>query len=193
MTGVVLCGGQSLRMGADKGLLKFDDQAIWAQHVYEILAALKMPVAVSVNNHQAKRYACFFDAQQLVYDNNKLTMGGPLKGILSVHVKYPDEDLLILACDMIHMQQEPLLHLIQSVNTREEAFVFCNDTHAEPLCAVYTSKALHKLYTLYANNHLHKQSMHYALQQLEVLYTDVLPEWKSFFNNYNCREDLDGK
>ena len=124
MTGVVLCGGQSLRMGADKGLLKFDNQAIWAQHVYDILAALKVPVAVSVNNHQAKRYAAFFDAQQLVYDNNRLTMGGPLKGILSVHVKHPDEDLLILACDMIHMQQDPLLHLLQSVNTREEAFVF---------------------------------------------------------------------
>ena len=190
MTGVVLCGGQSLRMGADKGLLQYSDCAVWAQHTYNTLAALNIPVVVSVNNHQVKRYAAFFEAQQLVHDNPRLHIGGPLKGILSVYAKYPKEDLLILACDMIRMEPPPLLHLIKSVNTDVDAFVFRNDNRAEPLCAVYTSRALHKLYDLYIHNHLQKHSMHYALQQLIVLYEDVLPEWENFFSNYNSREDL---
>lgn len=190
MTGVVLCGGQSLRMGADKGLLQYSDCAVWAQHTYNLLTALNIPVVVSVNNHQTKRYAAFFEDQQLVHDNHKLHIGGPLKGILSTHLQRPAEDLLVLACDMIQMQQAPLLHLIKSVNANEDAFVFRNDNRAEPLCAVYTSRALDKLYDLYVHNHLHKHSMHYALQQLHVLYEDVVPGWKSFFSNYNSREDL---
>lgn len=190
MTGVVLCGGQSLRMGADKGLLQYSDCAVWAQHTHDLLAALDIPVVVSVNNHQVKRYAAFFEEQQLAHDNPRLHIGGPLKGILSVHLQHPNEDLLILACDMIQMQQAPLLHLINKVNTKEDAFIFRNDNRVEPLCAVYTSKALHKLYDLYEHNHLHKHSMHYVLQQLNVLYEDVIPEWKHFFSNYNSREDL---
>lgn len=190
MTGVVLCGGQSLRMGADKGLLQFDDCAVWAQRTYNLLSALEIPVVVSVNNHQLKRYAAFFSEQQLANDNPKLHIGGPLKGLLSIHLKYPGEDILVLACDMIRMEQAPLLHLIQSVNPDADAFVFRNDKNAEPLCAIYTAKALRKLFGLYVNDNLHKQSMHYTLQQLNVLYKDVLPEWKNFFSNYNSREDL---
>jgi len=190
MTGVVLCGGQSLRMGADKGLLQYSDCAVWAQHTYNLLASMEMPVVVSLNNHQTKRYAPFFEEQQLVYDNAGLHIGGPLKGILSAHLKYPGEDLLILACDMIKMEPPPLLHLIQLVAAENDVFVFKNDNHAEPLCAVYTYRALDKLYDLYARNHLHKHSLHYALQQLNVLYEEVVPEWKSFFSNYNSREDL---
>lgn len=190
MIGVVLSGGQSLRMGADKGLLQYSDCAVWAQRAYDLLAALGISVVVSVNNHQTKRYTSFFEVQQQVHDNVQLHIGGPLKGILSVHLQYPGEDLLVLACDMINMQQEPLLHLIQLANPGADAFVFRNKNHAEPLCGLYTARALQRLHQLYTNHQLHKHSLHYALQQLNVLYTDVVPEWQKCFNNYNSREDL---
>ena len=148
MTGVVLCGGQSLRMGADKGLIKHND-FVWSRHLYNLLASLNMPVVISVNETQLNKYSAIFEKEKLVVDNDFIDIGGPLKGILSVHLKYPEKNLFVLACDMMQMQQEPLMHLINCVNNNDDAFVYRNNEQLEPLCAIYTSKGLRKLYKLY--------------------------------------------
>ena len=48
MLGIVLCGGQSLRMGKDKGLLKLEAKT-WAQTAIDKIAVLNFPVKISVN------------------------------------------------------------------------------------------------------------------------------------------------
>lgn len=189
MTGIVLCGGQSLRMGVDKGLIQHNG-FVWSRHLYNLLASLNMPVVLSVNTTQLNTYSSVFEKEKLVTDNDVLHIGGPLKGILSVHIKYPKENLFVLACDLMQMQQQPLLHLTSCFNNKDDAFVYRNNKQLEPLCGIYTSKGLGKLYRLFLEDAFQQQSMHYALQQLSVFYVDVQPEWRSFFNNYNSIEDL---
>ncbi|GGH03134.1 NTP transferase domain-containing protein [Pedobacter zeae] len=48
MLGIVLCGGQSLRMGTDKGLLIHQDK-LWAQVAADKLSVLDLLVNFSVN------------------------------------------------------------------------------------------------------------------------------------------------
>ena len=48
LLGVVLCGGQSKRMGSDKGLLVKDGKP-WAMCIADKLEKAALPVVVSIN------------------------------------------------------------------------------------------------------------------------------------------------
>src|SRR4051812_4885506 len=113
MRGVILCGGQSTRMGADKGLLK-QGSLTWAELAAHKLSSLQIPVSLSVNKEQATIYSKIFSPDQLIIDNEALSIKGPLLGVLSAHQNFPDEDLVILACDMIEMSASVLQDLINN-------------------------------------------------------------------------------
>jgi len=84
MIGVILCGGQSSRMGTDKGLFTWQANT-WAQTAAGKMAALPLPVIISVNRQQYNHYTAFFSINQLVKDNETIEVKGPLRGILSIH------------------------------------------------------------------------------------------------------------
>ncbi|WP_448634990.1 molybdenum cofactor guanylyltransferase [Pedobacter panaciterrae] len=189
MIGVVLSGGQSLRMGKDKGLLQ-NGQETWAQQAFAKLSSLLIPVSISVNTQQLPIYQILFSTSSLITDDPALSIGGPLKGILSVHLIYPKEDLLVLACDMINMEVDLLDFLVHRYNDKSaDALVFVNEQQPEPLCGIYSAKALDKIYALYMNQELRKHSMKYALDQLDVRYLPVSEKWKAYFDNYNTLSD----
>src|SRR5688500_7290332 len=103
MLGIILCGGQSSRMGSDKGLLTMNEKT-WAQTSIEKLALLNIPVKISINNKQHPAYASEFSSDDLIVDEPSLAVKGPLLAVLSCHMKHPTEDLFILACDMPLME-----------------------------------------------------------------------------------------
>jgi molybdopterin-guanine dinucleotide biosynthesis protein A len=190
MKGVILCGGQSTRMGSDKGMLQ-KDATTWAQLAFNKLAALSIPVVVSVNVQQQNTYSNFFDASSLIVDDANLNIGGPLHGILSVHTQFPSSDLLVLACDMVAMETAVLQYLYDhALTTNKEAIVFMNAGKVEPLCGVYKASGLQKIKALYAQGELKRHSMMYVLELLGADYLDVSDEWVGCFDNYNERGDL---
>ena len=79
MTGIILCGGQSSRMGSDKGLLKLEANT-WAQTAVDKLSILGIPVKLSVNRQQLNDYAKVFAADDLFVDAASLELHGPLLG-----------------------------------------------------------------------------------------------------------------
>jgi len=164
LRGIVMCGGQSLRMGTDKGLIPIHDTC-WAAFMASKLAVIQLPVSVSINSTQQQQYKAFFPDMQLIIDS--LNIGGPLNGLLSAHAKYPDDDLLLLACDMINMQTETLSRLcdIYSTESNYDFYVYQNVDFAEPLCAIYTSIGLKKLVRNQASVTLQNSSLQKVLNQ----------------------------
>jgi len=144
LLGVVMCGGQSQRMGTDKGLIKQGDTT-WAQLGYNKLKQLDIDVLVSVNSSQITTYSNLFNTGDLVVDATNIS--GPLNGILSVHTRYPDKDMLILGCDITEMGIPTLKDLIAAylTNSGHDYYTYHNNEFYEPLCAIYTAKALTKL------------------------------------------------
>ena len=65
MLGLILCGGQSQRMGSDKGLMKLHEKS-WAQLAADKLAAAGIPVKLSVNEQQLSLYADIFSKDELL-------------------------------------------------------------------------------------------------------------------------------
>lgn len=185
MIGVVLCGGQSLRMGSDKGLLKNNAGVFWSESAFHKLVALEIPVVVSVNQQQ-DNYNNIFSKNQLILDNATLAIKGPLLGLMSVHLQFPEEDLLVLACDMIDMKTEMIHFLIEQYKIKPcEAMVFLHNDLLEPLCGIYTSSGLKKIYSLYQNKELIKHSMQNVLGQLSTIQLALPKQWESCFHNYN--------
>jgi len=191
MTGIILCGGNSSRMGTDKGLL-FSSGITWAETACTKLSSVISPIAFSVNHRQQQTYAAHFPTQQLIVDNDQLNIGGPLRGLLSAHIQMPQEDIFLFACDLLFMEpivfKELLTHQQQSPGC--EAFVFMQQQEAEPLCGIYTAAGLAKILAIYYAGTLGKQSMKHVLETVNTLHPELPADWQPYFKNINTRHDL---
>jgi molybdopterin-guanine dinucleotide biosynthesis protein A len=191
MLGVVLCGGESKRMGSDKALLQ-KNATTWAELTFNTLSALNIPVVLSVNIHQLSFYSSIFPTHKMIVDDAALAIGGPLHGLLTVHQQYPSDDIILLACDMPTMHIEVVKKLVETLqlNPTREAIFFTNNHQPEPLCAIYTAKGLAKILALYNANKLPKHSMKYVLEQLATITLTMPTNWSAYFKNYNATSDL---
>ena len=191
MIGVVLCGGQSTRMGTDKGLLKSHANT-WAEAAVNKLKALSIDIKISVNTKQFAEYSNVFPVEILIADNDSLNIKGPLCGILSVHIQHPSQDLLVLACDMPLIETEILEELLAyyRLHSDAEALVFTNDNKPEPLCGVYKAKGLTQIYNLYKTDQLSNYSMKNALESISTFLIPVTMDKTKLFSNFNTHAEL---
>ena len=181
LLGVVLCGGESKRMGADKGLIEKDGRT-WAQIVGDKLQAVGIEVVYSVNSQQLDTYQSYIPLDRLIVD--KIEIQGPLRGLLSVYDKHRDRDLLLMACDLIEMDEETLSLLIEHYKSNSSNdFVVYQHEFAEPFCAIYTSRGLQPVLDRARNQQLTRFSFQNILEEGNTLRIPVMN--KPSFNNYN--------
>jgi molybdopterin-guanine dinucleotide biosynthesis protein A len=184
LIGVVLSGGLSSRMGRDKGLM-VKNNLTWSEIAFNNLAALQIPVYVSVNEFQIPAYKKIFSFNNLIVDDNDLN--GPLKGLISVHKQFPDKDLIVLASDMTDMDIQLLKELRLSYQQQRgfDYYIYTNETEPEPLCGVYSSQALDRIWKTHQSKKLPKHSMKYILSLGTISSSPVPSESKAYFANYN--------
>lgn len=193
MIGIILCGGQSSRMGSDKGLLKLEANT-WAQTAIDKMSALDIPIKISVNSKQYRDYEAVFPAADLITDDLTLSLKGPLLGVLSSHLKFPQEDLFVLACDMPLMEPSVLktLYTVYQQETSFTAYVFTNEGEPEPLCGIYKAKGLSIILDMLVAGRLSKYSMKFMLEHLDMMSIPATDEQKKFFRNFNAHAELNG-
>ncbi|MEO6548568.1 MAG: molybdenum cofactor guanylyltransferase [Ferruginibacter sp.] len=193
MIGVILCGGQSTRMGTDKGLIKLHANT-WAQTAADKLSSLGLNTYLSVNEIQFSDYSEVFPATKLIKDNLALGIKGPLAGVLSVHVQFPGEDLFVLACDMPLMEASVLDQILAVYNEQPsaDAYVFMNAGEPEPLCAIYTSKGLSYIHHLLKEKELTRHSMKFMLEHIQTCSIPLDEDQKKYFRNFNAHAELNG-
>ncbi len=191
MKGVILCGGESSRMGTDKGMLQLNGLN-WVQTIATLFADLKLPFFVSVNYYQKIDYERLFTEEQLITDNKALNAKEPLSGLLSLHKALPNEDLLVIACDMIDMKPPPPQLLLDNYNSHNnfDAYLFKTNDILQPLCTIYTANLLNKTLNRLLNGGLNKFGLTSLLNETNNHITEAPAEWLHYFNNYNSQQDL---
>ncbi|HEV2479008.1 MAG TPA: NTP transferase domain-containing protein [Puia sp.] len=161
LIGLVLCGGESRRMGRDKGLMLKDGMP-WAQYLGQRLTAYAQ-VFYSIHPRQLGAYAAILPANRLIVDS--LDIPGPLNGLLSVHARMPEADILLAACDMLDLDTATLDRLVAAWQVHDPAdtdFIAYGDERLwQPFGCIYTSRGLRK-----AAGHSGLQSRHSSLQSL---------------------------
>jgi len=193
MLGAILCGGQSSRMGTDKGLMKLEANT-WAKTAMDKMEVLSLPVKISVNSKQLGDYSAVFSRDILVTDDQSLKLKGPLCGVLSIHLRYPTEDLIVLACDMPLLDPQLLIELLAVYNKMPDpdAFVYSNDGEPEPLCGIYKARGLAHIIQLYRSSQLPKHSMKFMLDHINTHYIPLPADQKQSFRNFNAHAELNG-
>lgn len=184
-----MSGGQSTRMGSDKGLMK-QGNLTWTEVAVSKFSSLAIPVVVSVNRKQVDFYSKTFSLNALIVDDDNILVGGPLLGLMSVHCQFPGEDLLVIACDMVNLEETALRNLVGAYHQNDfDAYVFTTIEKVQPLCGIYTSGGLKRIYDLNLQKQLKKNSMMYVLECLNTKYI-LADAWIDSFTNFNSFEDI---
>jgi molybdopterin-guanine dinucleotide biosynthesis protein A len=191
MLGVILCGGESSRMGRDKGLIESRNKT-WVDRAAVKLEELGMPVVISISGKQKENYEKALPGKTIIVDDPTIALKGPVAALLSVHLQYPGEDLFVLACDLPLMETSVLDELYNSYhnNGHFQAFVYTSNGEPEPLCGIYTATGLELILRLQQAKKLEKHSMKYALDQLLIHRIPVPENKKLNFRNFNAPEDV---
>lgn len=185
LLGVVLSGGESIRMGTDKGLLEAEGIR-WVEKTFRLLTSLSIPTVVSINASQSEIYAQWIPQPCCVTDAD-IPVKGPLKGILSVMQKYR-KDILVLACDMVAMHPSVVKQLIESYHTKEYQFyAFKNGAYFETTVAIYTREGLEQ----YLTGPITDYSLQRIVRNGNTFSIPVQQHQARFFKNYNRHSDID--
>lgn len=141
--GLVLAGGQSRRMGQDKGLLDYHGKP-QREHIYEQLKPLCSQVFLSIRPGQE---GALPDGVPFILDENMYR--GPFNGLLSAHHAFPGVAWLVIACDLPLMDTRALRYLLDRRDPDAVATAFA--THEtglpEPLAALWEPRALKEAIT----------------------------------------------
>ncbi len=134
LSAVLLAGGDSRRMGADKATLDWDGRPFW-QRQLDLLRELEPEtIFVSVRTDPLWRPA---DTELLL---DQPPSRGPLSGITGALARARTSHLLVLAVDMVFMTA-PILRALCGAATDGCGAVALIDGRAEPLAAVYPTDA----------------------------------------------------
>lgn len=134
LLGLVLAGGRSRRMQADKAALSFGPRP-QLEEAFALAAAATAGAFVSVRADQAgdplrARFPQVVDGP----------LGeGPIAGIAAAQARHPEAAWLVLACDLPYLDAATLAELIASRDPARIATAFRSpsDGLPEPLCAIY--------------------------------------------------------
>ncbi len=184
MTGVVLAGGQSRRMGTDKALLPVGGRSI-IQRIVEVLHGV-FPHLLVVTNTPAD-YA--FLGIRMVAD--LLPGYGALGGLHAALFHAPTPLAFVVACDMPFLNPE-VIRLLISEAKGWDVVVPRLGGHLEPLHAVYSRRCLKPLESLLEQGGRKLIDLYPRVRVREVKEEDVRsvdPQLLSFLN-INTVEEL---
>src|ERR1022692_2701600 len=132
--GLVVCGGQSSRMGTDKSLIVYHGKP-QRYYLYEMLESLCDQVHISCNKHQASSIP---EHYRVIPDHDNYKNIGPMAALLSAFEKYPDVCFLVLGCDYPFIKKDDLARLIEASNSDIKALSYYDPENQirEPLMAI---------------------------------------------------------
>lgn len=148
--GLVVCGGQSTRMGTDKSVIDYHGKP-QRYYVYEMLEWICDKVFISCNSVQTNSiiapYATLTDLPQ--YENI-----GPMAALLTAFNYFPGHDFLIVGCDYPYITTKDLKEFSRSVDQEKVASAFYNHESAmyEPLLGWYSQKSKNEIQRMYSDN-----------------------------------------
>ncbi|MBK7181642.1 MAG: molybdenum cofactor guanylyltransferase [Bacteroidetes bacterium] len=178
ITGIILAGGKSSRMGTDKGVVELNNKKI-IQYVVDVLNEVVSDLIIIANNRNYDYLGC------RIY-NDLIKEVGPLGGIYTGLYYSETEYNLIVSCDTPYLKKEILNTLIDAISQGDYDLIIAKENNSiHPLCAIYSKRMMKKLETYISKNEL----------KLKEIVKDFKTKTIDFnsstaFTNINTKEDL---
>jgi molybdopterin-guanine dinucleotide biosynthesis protein A len=186
VAGFVLAGGESTRMGRDKGLLELGGEALVVRAA-KLAASVTGTPATIIGGAAYKSFGL-----RVVGDD--LSGAGPLGGIATALRASDAAWNLIVACDLPYLTLEWLTFLVErALASKADAVLPMNARGAEPLSAMYNKSGEQAIRGALDRG---TRKVTEGLSGIRVEYIEPA-EWKAFdsegllFKNMNSPEDYE--
>ncbi|OGU59018.1 MAG: hypothetical protein A2X64_03940 [Ignavibacteria bacterium GWF2_33_9] len=144
ITGIVLAGGKSTRMGQNKSFLKlgeFDAVEI----TINLMKSLFSEVIISSNEPE------LYEKYGLNIVEDIFTHKGPLAGIHAGMIASRTEKNFVISCDVPLLSEEIIVHLIE-INKEEDIAIYRADGFLQQLVGLYHKKLIPQIEAILEEN-----------------------------------------
>ena len=181
--GFVAAGGQSSRMGRDKGLLELDGVTL-IEHVIAALSKAVPSVSILANGSEYLRFGL-----PVIADTHREV--GPLEAIRTALASSGTPLVILCACDTPFVTAELFEFLRERSAGFDAAVPLDEKGMLEPLCAVYSQEALDPVTGLILNGRRKVSELLDRLRTRTIPFGELrhLPGAENFFRNINTPEE----
>ena len=179
ITGIILAGGKSSRMGTDKGFLNFNGKSF----IQCSIDALKPSVSkiIIVSN------CADYDVFGLERIEDTIENSGPLAGIYS-GLKHSETNYnLVLSCDIPLIHSEILERLISEVDNDSEVIQIESNGRRMPLIALYKKSCESRFLKLLNSG---ERKLQFAVNQCKSKVVSLEKHEQKFTTNINTKDEL---
>ena len=175
---VIFAGGKSSRMGEDKALLPFADQATLAE--YQLNQYSKIFQNVYISCKSSRKFA--FQANYIEDLDEELF--APTAAFVSIFSKLQCERFFAISVDTPFVSSDVIKKIIDQDTPENDATVAQLHDQVQPLCGIYHISLKKKFEDMQKNN-IHK--LNYLLKDSHVKFVEFTEE-TSFLNLNNPQE-----
>ena len=139
VTGIILAGGKSTRMGTEKGLQELCGKPL-INYAIDVLSGIcsNFIISSSSDAYQPLGFKVVPDEFSGI---------GPMGGIYSALRQSDTQDNLVISCDLPFVSAELLKFILSNSQGYEVAVPWEGNMHYEPLCGFYNKSILDKINT----------------------------------------------
>jgi molybdenum cofactor guanylyltransferase len=184
--GLVLCGGQSLRMGGKhKAFLKYNKDLEQYKYMVTLLKPYLGEVFVSIKAELSDEYD---NGYNYLYDHYQDI--GPMSGLSSAFVANPETNYLVVGCDYPCLTELDILHLLKSHSDSDKVTCYKNKISIDPMIAIYTKDCSKAIATAieqkkYSLKHLIIEDTYRGIDPIDYTNITSVDDTASYFNIIN--------
>lgn len=182
ITGIIMAGGKSSRLGQDKGLLQIGDKKL-VEIATGLLSEVCTEVMISAGNPAYREFGC-----RVIPDI--YTGIGPMGGLYSALSASRSQINVVLSVDIPFVNKGLIAHLISRLQDYQAVVPHTGPGRLEPLCAVYHSSVLPVIRKCIENENYKLQHFIEMVKVNKTVISDDLPFYTPhLFLNINTPGD----
>lgn len=184
LKGLVLCGGNSSRMGTDKAFLQYH-QIEQYKYIASLFNNVNIPVLISCNETQQEKISN--DYVTLV-DDEEYKKNGPMSGLLTAFKNNPDDSFILVGCDYPLLKQQHIDKLVSLSVYGFDAVCYVKQSNTsvyEPLITFYSNAFKEKLLASFQQGN---SSIKRILSEVNTL--KIITEDEHFLKSFDTTEDF---
>jgi molybdopterin-guanine dinucleotide biosynthesis protein A len=184
LTGIILAGGKSRRMGKEKGLVDFKGQPL-IDYSIKVLNELCSEIIISSNSKNYDHLG--FKVVPDLYPDT-----GPMGGIYSCLKQSANALNLVLSCDMPFVTIGIFHHLLAKRGDSLVCVPWHENDHFEPLCGVYHHNILGEMEVYIKSKNYKLPDLFKSTSFVHVKISEIKPLLSNhYFFSINSRSDLE--
>lgn len=180
ITGIILAGGKSTRMGTDKGLLKIENKTFVACVIDAVKPLVDDIIIVSDNPD--------YDQFGFKRIDDIIKEAGPVAGLYAGLKHSKTDDNLVLSCDVPMISTEVLGQLLKPEFYSYEVVQIQSKGKTMPLIARYKKDCLTTCYNLLMQG---ERRLRLAVSQFNTKSVLIDEKHSDVVKNVNTKEDLE--